>query len=151
MGTNKSLFLVCNSQICFSFLPDIFPSQVFFVFSWLPPCFQKFIWQIHERIYFLHIIKMNNCMPDNKKRTPSIGISTKREVSLYTPYSINSVKTWNLVHFFTTANIKLLKPGKALVIPFSITSRPFLDSSLSNVLNDTILQDVPATIIFPDS
>ena len=25
-------------------------------------------------------------MPDNKKRTPSIGISTKREVSLYTPY-----------------------------------------------------------------
>ena len=82
----KSLLLVCNLQICVSFLPDIFPSQVFFVFSWLPPCFQKFIWQVRERMYFLHIIKMNNCYARQQKRTPSIGISTKREVSLYTLY-----------------------------------------------------------------
>ena len=49
----KSLLLVYNLQICVSFLPDIFPSQVFFVFSWLPPCFQKFIWQVHERMLYL--------------------------------------------------------------------------------------------------
>ena len=55
------MLLVCNLQICVSFLPDIFPSQVFFVFSWLPPCFQKLIWQVRERMCFLHIIKMNNC------------------------------------------------------------------------------------------
>ena len=30
--------------------------------------------------------KWTIAMPDNKKRTPSIGISTKREVSFYTPY-----------------------------------------------------------------
>lgn len=53
--------------------------------------------------------------------------------------------------FWTTANIKLLNSGKALVIPFSITFKPFLDNSSSKVLNDTILHDVPATIIVPDS
>ena len=50
-----------------------------------------------------------------------------------------------------TAYIKLLKSGSALVIPFSMRVNPFRASSLSNVSQDTILHDVPATIIFPDS
>ena len=81
----KSLLLVCNLQICVSFLPDIFPSQVFFVFSWLPPCFQKFIWQVRERMYFLHIIKMNNCYAwQQKKDTFHWYFYQKRSVPLYT-------------------------------------------------------------------
>ena len=51
----------------------------------------------------------------------------------------------------TTTYIKLLKSGSALVIPFSTIVKPFRVSSLSNVSHDTILHDVPATIILPDS
>ena len=81
----KSLLLVCNLQICVSFLPDIFPSQVFFVLSWLPPCFQKFIWQVHERMCFLHIIKMNTCYAwQQKKDTFHWYFYQKRSVPLYT-------------------------------------------------------------------
>lgn len=53
--------------------------------------------------------------------------------------------------FLTTAYIKLLKSGKELVIPFSMMLRSLRANSFSNVLKETILHDVPATIIFPDS
>ena len=47
----------------------------------------------------------------------------------------------------TTAYIKLLKSGSELVIPFSTRFRSFRVNSFSNVFHDTILHDVPATII----
>lgn len=37
------------------------------------------------------------------------------------------------------------------MIPFSMVVRPFLANSFSNVFHDTILHDVPATIILPES
>ena len=49
--------------------------------------------------------------------------------------------------FFTTANIKLSKSGRALVMPVSITSKLFLSNSLLNVLNETILQEPVNAVI----
>ena len=61
------LALVCNLQICVSFLPDIFPSQVFFVFSWLPPCFQK---SVYYQILILFGRYVKGCyILKNKKDT----------------------------------------------------------------------------------
>lgn len=51
----------------------------------------------------------------------------------------------------TTAYMRLLKSGRELVIPFSTTVNPFRASSFSKVFQDTILHDVPATSILPDS
>ena len=51
----------------------------------------------------------------------------------------------------TTAYIKRSKLGSELVIPFSMRDRPFRVNSFSNVFHDTILHDVPATIILPES
>lgn len=67
-----------------------------------------------------------------------------------TASSIEEIKIFGYF-FFTTTNIKLLKSGSALVMPFSIISRLFLANSSSRVLKDTILHDVPTTIISPDS
>lgn len=84
-----------------------------------------------RRSYFPTSIK--KCFYPTKKRT------LKRPPIYATPYAL------------TTAYIKLLKSGSELVIPFSTMVRAFRFNSFSNVFHDTVLHDVPATVILPES
>ena len=55
--------------------------------------------------------------------------------------------------FGKTVKFKFYGTGMILVVPVPLLMRvnPFLTSSFSKAFRDTVLQDVPATSILPDS
>ena len=80
------LLIVCNLHTCVFSFQIFFQVRCFSFFHGFLLVSRNLFGRYVKGCVFCISSKWIIAMPDNKKRTPSIGISTKREVSLYTPY-----------------------------------------------------------------